>query len=262
MNQKIRIVLFAAATTCFVATLKVAVAGETEFEATPYRPTVSNPADLPVPGWLEMEFGVQRVKGGDSQWRDSYPVLAKLAFSEDWGVLLGSELAVRRTDLSDNVFSGNGDTVLMLKHRIPTASAGAAWGIEAGYKAPTASDTIGSGQADYIVNGIYSTELSGHHVDLNLGATKVGGITDGSSEYQYNWAISVSHTLGDKLGAFVELSGIDRQGALAQKQLMAGVSYNFSKRIVFDVGATSGLASGSPDWSAFAGVTTLLGKLW
>jgi len=32
--------------------------------ATPYRPTVSNPATLSEPGWLEMELGWQTTKSG------------------------------------------------------------------------------------------------------------------------------------------------------------------------------------------------------
>ena len=51
------------------ATLMLAAAScanaEGEPAATPYRPSVSTPATLSEPGWLEMELGVQRVQGGD-----------------------------------------------------------------------------------------------------------------------------------------------------------------------------------------------------
>jgi len=244
------------------AMLSSAYAEEREPTATPYRPTVSNPADLSEPGWLEMEFGWQRIKGGSDKQRDSFPVLAKLAFTEDWGILVGGELGVRRTDTDDVLYQGGGDTTFTLKHRIPTATEGTAWGIEAGYKSPTANDTIGTGKADYILNGIYSTDLSGNHLDLNLGATRVGAVTDGEGRYQYNWASSVSRNLDEKWGVFGELSGTYQRGVPALSQFMAGASYNFSKRIVFDAGASSGLATASQDWSAFAGVTVLLGKLW
>ena len=53
-----------------------------------------------------------------------------------------------------------------------------------------------------------------------------------------------------------------RQSTQAQAQMMAGLSYNVSKRVVFDIGASAGLTEGSQEWSAFAGVTALLGKLW
>lgn len=237
-------------------------AEEREPAATPYRPTVSNPADLSEPGWLEVEFGWQRIKGGADKKRDSFPVLAKLAFTEDWGILVGGELGVRRTDLDDVLYKGGGDTTFTVKRRIPTATEDTAWGIEAGYKSPTANDTIGSGKADYILNGIYSTDLSGNHLDLNLGATRVGAIANGEGRILYNWASSVSRNLDEKWGVFGELSGTYQRDMPTLSQFMAGVSYNFSKRIAFDAGASSGLAAASQDWSVFAGVTVLVDKLW
>lgn len=230
--------------------------------ATPYRPTLSNPADLSEPGWLEVEFGWQRLKGGSDNRRDSFPVVAKLAFTENWGMLVGGELAVQRTDTDNVMYKGGGDTTLTVKHRIPTATEGTAWGIEASYKFPTAKDTIGTGKADYSLTGIYSIDFSENHLDLNLGATRAGAITDGTGRIQYNWASSVSRNLDEKWGIFGEFSGSYQRGMPALSQCMAGASYNFSKRIVFDAGVSSGLAAASQDWSAFAGVTILLDKLW
>jgi hypothetical protein len=237
-------------------------AEESEPSATPYRPTVSNPADLSEPGWLEVEFGLQRIKGGSDRRRDSFPALAKLAFSENWGILVGGELAVRRTDMDDVRYKGGGDTMVLLKHRIPMATEGTAWGVEAGFKSPTANDNIGSGKTDYILNGIHSADFSGNLLDLNLGATRVGGITDGEGRILYNWASSLSRNLDEKWGVFGELSGTYQRDMPALSQFMAGASYNFSKRIVFDAGASSGLAAAAQDWSVFAGVTVLLDKLW
>ena len=213
-------------------------------------------------GWLELEFGTQRVSGGEDKWRDSYPVLAKLAFSENWGLLLGGEMAVQRTDISDQVFKGNGDTLLVLKHRISAATEGSAFGIELGYKSPTANDTIGSGQADQILNGIYSTEISGHDIDLNIGLTRVGSVAGGIDANLYSWAAAVGHSLNERFGVFAELSGAEQRGNPSRSQFMAGFTYNLSKRVVLDTGASTGLTSASQDWSLFAGVTALLGKLW
>lgn len=237
-------------------------AEESEPTATPYRPTVSNPADLSEPGWLEVEFGLQRIKGGSDRQRDSFPALAKLAFSENWGILVGGELGVRRTDMDDVLYKGGGDTIVMLKHRIPTSTEGTAWGVEAGFKSPTANDNIGSGKTDYILNGIYSTDFSGNHLDLNLGATRVGAIASNEGRVLYNWASSVSRNLDEKWGVFGELSGTHQRDMPALSQFMAGASYNFSKRVVFDAGASTGLTATAQDWSVFAGVTVLLDKLW
>ena len=245
-----------------MAVASIASAEEQEPSATPYRPTISNPAALSEPGWLELEMGLQRIEGGADKQRDSAPLLAKLAFSENWGVLVGGELGIRRTDTSDEIFNGNGDTTFLLKHRLPTANENIAWGIEAGYKAPTAPDTIGSGKSDLIVNGIYSAEIGAHQLDLNLSATQLGAYADGEGSVQYGWAASVAHGLNDKWAAFAELSGASRSAVAAQAQLMAGATYNLSKRVVLDAGASWGLTKTSQDWTVFAGLTTLLGKLW
>jgi hypothetical protein len=230
--------------------------------ATPYRPTVSNPAALSEPGWLELELGGQTTKGGADQRRSSLPFLAKLAFTENWGVLVGSELAVRRADADGVDYNGVGDTTLIVKHRIPTQTDGTEWGIEAGYKLATAKDTLGSGKNDFILNGIYSADFSDNHLDLNLGATRLGAVDVGDGRLQYSWAASVSHNLNEKWGIFGELSGVSQHHVVAQSQFMFGTNYNFSNRIVFDAGATLGLAGASQDWSLFSGVTVLLGRLW
>jgi len=246
----------------FTVTLSIACAEELEPSATPYRPTITNPADLSAPGWLELEAGLQRIEGGSDKQRDSVPLLFKLAFSEDWGILVGGETGVRRTDLSNEVFSGNGDTTFLIKHRISAATEGTAWGVEAGYKAPTAPDTIGSGKSDAIVSAIYSTDIGRHHLDLNLSATQLGAYADGEGSIQYGWAAGVSHVLNDRFGAFAELSGVSRSAVATQAQMMAGASYNLSKRVVLDAGASWGLNKASQEWTVFAGVTTLLGRLW
>ena len=68
-----------------------AQADEDKPAATPYRPSVSTPAQLSAPGWLEVEGGVWRQLGNEAR-RDSVPWTAKLAFSDDWA----SASAVRR----------------------------------------------------------------------------------------------------------------------------------------------------------------------
>jgi hypothetical protein len=47
------------------ARLSTAIAAD-EPSTTPYRPTVSTPANLSEPGWLEVEAGGQQTRGGTS----------------------------------------------------------------------------------------------------------------------------------------------------------------------------------------------------
>lgn len=240
-----------------------AFAEDDEPAATPYRPSVSSPAALSAPGWLDVELGWQRTRGGDDKTRESYPVTAKLAFNKDWGVVIGSELGVRRTDLDNGVFTGVGDTTFLMKHRIPTTDADTAWGIAAGFKSPTAKDTIGSGKADAIFTGIFSTDFSAsNHLDVNLTATRLGSYASGEGRIQYAWAAALSHSLDEKWAVFGEPSGTYQSGAPSTSQFLFGTSYGYSKRVVFDLAAAQGLNSHTSDWQVMGGLTVLLGRLW
>ncbi|HEY2463086.1 MAG TPA: hypothetical protein VGI32_03430, partial [Steroidobacteraceae bacterium] len=61
---------------------------------TPYRPSVSTPAALSAPGWLETEAGVLSSDGGEPARRESLPYTFKYAFSPDWGIRLQGEALV------------------------------------------------------------------------------------------------------------------------------------------------------------------------
>lgn len=238
-------------------------ATEDDVAVTPYRPSVSSPAALPAPGWLDVEFGWQRAKGGEDKRRDSFPVAAKLAFNPDWGVVVGSELAARRTDLDGNVFNGVGDTTVLLKHRIAGATEATAWGIAAGYKLPTAKDTLGSGKRDQILSGIFSAEIAEvYNLDVNLTTTRLGVWGDGEGRSQQAWAAALSRSLDDRWGVFVEPSGSSRRGTASMTQLLVGTSYAYSKRTVFDIAVARRTSAAGPDWQLMAGVSMLLGRLW
>lgn len=241
----------------------VLAADEAGPAATPYRPSVSSPAALPEPGWLDMEFGALRATGGGDRHRDSLPVAAKLAFDKDWGVVVGTELGVRRADLDNQVFTGVGDTTLQLKHRIPTGDEDIAWGIAFGFKSPTARDSIGSGKSDLLLTGIYSADLpDDNHFDANIGASRLGAYEPGENRTQYAWAAALSHNLSDRWSVFGEPSGTYRRGVPSTAQFLAGASYAHSKRAIFDLAVARRLTNAGPDWQFMMGMTVLVGRLW
>src|SRR5690349_875178 len=94
-----------------------------EAHVTPYRPSVSNPAQLPTPGQLELELGGLASNIGAAQ-RDSLPYLLKFAFTDQWGVLLGGDAYV-----SDEGTHGVGDTTVVLKRAFLVGEA-TAFGME------------------------------------------------------------------------------------------------------------------------------------
>src|SRR4051812_1440755 len=85
-----------AALTAVVA--RAAAADDDSPSATPYRPSVSTPAALSAPGWLEVEAGLQHDHDSAVVRRDSAPLTLKLAFTPDWGVRIGADAWVRSRD--------------------------------------------------------------------------------------------------------------------------------------------------------------------
>jgi len=227
---------------------------------TPYRPTVSNPAQLSAPGQLELELGGLHTKSGDTR-RTSIPYLLKLAFNEQWGLLMGGEALVNTRDDSGARSKGVGDTTFTLKHAF-VLDDDTALGLELGAKLPTAKDTIGSGKSDYTINGIFSQDLGKVHLDANLNATRLGAISDGMSRMQSGLSASLSMPLSSQWSGTAELAGTHQNGAPGTAQFLAALVYSPSKQLAIDVGFAKGLNSASQDWSLFSGFVMPLGKFW
>ncbi|MES2105463.1 MAG: transporter [Pseudomonadota bacterium] len=226
----------------------------------PYRPSVSSPAQLPQPGQLEFELGGLSSKSGDSR-RDSLPYLFKLAFNPQWGLLFGGEAYVSARDDSGNRARGLGDSNLVLKRAFLVDDA-TAFGLEFGAKLPTAKDSIGSGSADYSVNGIYSQDMGKLHMDLNLNFSKLGGVDAGTSRVQSGLSSSFSLPIADQWGTNFEWSGTRRSGVGSTAQLLGALTYSPSKRMTVDFGVIRGLNKASPDWALFTGIVVPVARLW
>jgi hypothetical protein len=235
-------------------------APDAEPSVTPYRPTVSNPADLSAPGWLEGEFGGLHASNEDHSRDDSVPWLLKYAFDENYGVLIGGNAyaSSRVPGVADR--SGFGDTSIEWKQRFPVADK-TAFGIEAGVVLPTAAHDLGVGKPEWLVNGIFSSDLGALHLDMNLGAARFAEHPVAASAWQMAWAAALSASFGEKFGAAFELSGTHQSGVPTQSQALVAFNYNVSNRLVLDAGAAYGLARDAHDRSLFAGATVLIGRL-
>lgn len=233
---------------------------DSEPSVTPYRPTVSNPADLSAPGWLEGELGGLRTLNQDRSRNDSVPWLLKYALDENYGLLLGGNAYVSQQLPGVPTQDSFGDTFLEWKQRFPISDH-AAFGVEAGVLSPTASHDLGVGKPQWLVNGIFSSDFGEWHLDVNLGEAHGGAQPAGVSLWQTTWAAAISHPLAGDWGAAFELSGIYQQGSATQSQALFALNYNWSRRLVLDCGAAYGLTHAAHDRSFFAGATFLIGRL-
>jgi hypothetical protein len=234
-----------------------------EVAVTPYRPTISTPAALSAPGWIEVEMGLLNSNGGEPAQRDSAPYSVKLAFSDDWGVRIGGEIWVRDIGATGRNINGVGDTGIVLKRRF-AVNERSAFGIELAVFAPTAPAGLhfGSGGTDYGVNAIYSTDFgSAFHTDLNYSVTRLGATESGQSRDLTLWAAALSYAIDPRWGVVGELSGTKQGGAASNELLLFAATYSPSKRITWDAGFARGMTSATPTWSLFAGCTFLVAHL-
>ena len=230
---------------------------------TPYRPSVSTPAALSAPGWIEIETGFEHDRANAGERRDSLPATVKLAFRPDWGIRVGGEAWVRQSDAGART-SGFGDLSVVLKRRFAIDEQ-QAFGLEGGVTVPTARQGIGtgSGKPDYSINAIYSADFAeSWHTDLNLVTTRLGQVDPGSARGQLLWAASLARALDERWGIVGEFSGTREGGSSGTSQFLLAASYNVSKRLTLDAGAARSLRSGPPVWSAFTGLTWLAMRLF
>jgi hypothetical protein len=229
---------------------------------TPYRPSVSTPAALSAPGWLEIEAGVQSSRADDPLRRESLPYTLKLAFTPDWGIRIGGDALVHQVGADDSSVRGGGDTTIVLKRRF-AVNAASAFGLEFGAKLPTARAGLGSGHSDIGLNGIYSADFADNwHTDLNLLATHLGGVDRGLSRWQSGWAASLSRNLTERWGVGGEFSGTQQGGNARTSQALVAASYAISNAVTVDIGASKGLSAASGGWSVFSGLTFLAAHLF
>ena len=228
---------------------------------TPYRPSVSNPAQLPAAGQLELELGALHSRTDGSR-RDSLPYLFKLGFDARWGVLVGGEaLVVQRDDSGAPRVRGLGDTNLIAKRAFVIDDA-TAFGLEAGVKIPTARSAIGTAHADYVINTIASRDIGVAHLDANLNATRIGAPDPGTASVQTGLSASLSHPLTPQVALTGEVSGTRRHGSASTAQILVALSYSPSKQLTLDTGLIRGLNPASPQLALFAGVVLPIARLW
>lgn len=230
-----------------------------EAGVTPYRPSVSSPAQLPLAGQLELELGVLRNKMDDAR-RDSLPYQFKLAFDKEWGILIGGEARVTSKDVGYSQ-KGAGDTTLVIKRAFLIDDT-TAFGLELGSKLATAKQTIGSGKTDYSLNAVFSQEIDKLHMDANVNVTRLGLQEYGVSRTALGIATSFSMPLNDQWQAIVEPSGLRQSGKPASAQLLAALAYSPNRNLTLDIGLAKGLNKTSQTYSLFAGLVMPIAKLW
>jgi len=224
-----------------------AVSAQDELVAVPNRPTVSTPAQPVQVGVLETEWGI-----------DAASAHQDLNGLFKFGLTANFELRFANNPFTaDSGTHGLGDTSAGFKYRF-TRDSGYEPSIAFIYmfKAPTAGDVLGSGQADHVLMLLVSKDIGKHHFDFNS-ALNLLGRPQGGVDHDFFNALAWSHPVRGKWSATAEFSGVTSPSAAipGTAQFLASAIYTAKPRLVFDVGVAGRLAGQFPHAMFVAGVT-------
>lgn len=227
---------------------------------TAYRPGAADPAELPVPRFLEFELGWNRERGDDRSRTHSLEYLFKYAFTEDSGILVGGEGYVHEDAPGEASRDGFGDTELAWKQRFGISET-VALGLIAGVQFPTAADDLGEDGEVYSLIGIYSIDMGEVRLDVNAGANRFAETEPGLSRWEAEWSAAVGWPLTPDVEAGLDLSGAHREGEASRSLLLASLGWELHPRLVLDAGVSYGLNEEANDLTLFTGMSVSLGRL-
>ncbi|HVN93881.1 MAG TPA: hypothetical protein VMT38_09295 [Terracidiphilus sp.] len=236
---------------------EIAAAGDGPV-ANPGRPTVSTPATLTPPGYLQFESGILAAwHSPEFASQASLNEVIKFAISRRIELLAASNPFVH-----SNTQPANGDGGVSLGvQAVLWPGEGARPTISTSYfhevqNGGTPDLDMGSATNSTIL--LFSADVKGFHYDTNYLFNEVDS-DDGVRRSQFAQTLSISHGVGKRFGVSGELWDFTQPflRSHAFGNLWAA-DFNAKKNLVFDVAFDRGLTSTSTKWEILAGFTYLL----
>lgn len=259
-----------------VAAQQTASTYETDPAADPARPTITNPAHIPPPGYLQIEQGFNEAfstpGGPDRQF--SLQQATKISLNHHVMPFLLSQPSASSTD-SGRSTTDPGDIDLGVQFvlldegeghsHIPTLSAAYIQRLRSG-----SAENLDVGGFSRSVLLLASGDVDGFHYDTNFIFNEQPADSPNLPGHapprraQFGQTLSVTHTLTQKLSVSGEIWRFSQPltGGNAIGNLYA-LGYTVRKTLVLDAGFSHGLTGTSTTWQTFAGFTYLLPhRLW
>lgn len=225
------------------------------------RPTVTDPASLTAPGWLESEIG--GMKNLDRDRTFSTPILLKLT---DRSARLQYRLSADGLIFPGTGANAFGDTYAALQYLVtPQKSSGFDVSARLAVKLPTAPSFIGTQKADYGILFLASRDfLPTLHGDFNIGVTNLSRQQAPGTDNQWTATASFSVPIkGGRWGYTNEIVYVSPiQGQKAQVTTMHGLTYAVHRYDVWDVAVQWQLQGGGANLQLLFGRTFFFGHLF
>ncbi len=234
---------------------------EKEKEIKPSRPGVANPAEIPEPGVLQVEFGYDsNFRARDVRAEHTLPVTLRYSAAKRLLLQLDFEAVRSQTDEQTRErAAGFGDTRVGFQVvALEDGPGHPALAFAYFAKLPTADEAegLGTGRFDHKLVGLLSKKVGETDVDINAAYLLVGREDGPGREHGGQAAVSVSRDFKNHFGFEAELSGqslddVQPRGLFA----LGALRYTANPRLVFDAGARFGLNPQAPRFGLFAGMS-------
>jgi outer membrane putative beta-barrel porin/alpha-amylase len=249
-----------------VLVLFVPVAASAQERVEPDQPDVTNGTHIVDVGLLQIELGGVYTRSDSTSRSGGSPVTARLGLTDWCEVRIGADGWLVQSDGTTTV-SGAGNLLMGAKLRLWPGEGGIpVLAILPTVVVPTASADkgLGSGIADYFLAFLTGTDLGRHsHVDMNYGIGAIGDETTGGHFTQQLVSVSFSSAVSDNWNPYLEAFWISRQdpGGGRVMALDTGAIYELGTRYALDGGVQVGLTHAAPAFSAFGGVSVVVGNI-
>ncbi len=232
----------------------------------PDRPDVTNGTHLVDIGLLQMEVGVLVNHLGPASSSGSTPTTFRVGLSDWLEVRFGGDGFVTATSPIGST-NGIGNVQLGAKIRLWADPGGIpVLSILPSVNLPTASagKGLGSGQSDYTIALLTGTDfLTRGHVDVNYGVGMIGAGPGLRRFAQHLVSASASVEIPGPVTPYAEYFWISRQDPFGGHvgAIDTGAIYVITPRFALDGGMQWGLTDAAPEWSAFGGVSVIIGNI-
>jgi hypothetical protein len=207
---------------------------------------------------LETGFDGTRYDNHDREYSPSLTLSYGLSGRMDAGLGSGYLFLDPQEGKKENGFS---DTEVKLKYRlIDEKDWRPAFAVTGTFKIPTASESkgLGSGQADFGINTIFTKNLSERWTfHLNLGYTFIG---EDHVENELNYSLGCQFILTEKwalVGEIVAVNNLNGRKGDDPLSSLFGTYYLIRDNIIWDAGVEIGMSKAAPDFRLTTGLTFL-----
>jgi len=231
----------------------------------PDRPDVTNGTHIVDVGLLQVEFGGQVSRGDDSHDVGT-PITLRLGLTDWLEARLGGDGFLWSSN-GGQTESGLGNIQVAAKLRLWADPGGVpVLSILPSINLPVASASkgLGSGQSDFTITALTGTDFAHRgHVDVNYGIGRIGAGAGLPRFTQHLLSLSASVEIPGPVTPYAEFFWYSRQDANGGRinAIDSGAIYVITPRLALDGGMQVGLSADAPAWSAFAGISLVVGNV-